>query len=309
MADQRGHTVRRRRLAAELRRLRTVAELTQEQATAKLGDGWSCSKLSRVETARLGISPAGLEQLLDLYGVAEEKRGRLLKLARRTRPRGWWDAYSGSLPGDYASYIGLESEAVTLRCFDAVTVHGLLQTEDYARAVIQAGLMALGPPAETERRVDVLMTRQRLLNRPGSPLRLRAVIHEAALRCQVGSLAIMRAQCARLLELASLPTVELQVLPNAAGAHPATAGAFSILEFPEPHDPAVAYVETMTGNLFVEKDADVYRYALAFDHLCAMALGHAESAAFIARLAGRLPDPQGPDPQGPGGPTDEEVRI
>ncbi|MGE5136705.1 MAG: helix-turn-helix domain-containing protein [Gemmatimonadota bacterium] len=294
MADQRAPAVRRRRLAAELRRLRTVAGLTLEQAAAKLGDGWSCSKLSRVETARLGISQSGLRQLLDLYGVAEDRRAPLLRLTRKPRSRGWWDAYSGSLPGDYASYIELESEAAALHCFDAVTVHGLLQTEEYARAIIRAGLMTLSPPAETERRVDVRMTRQRLLTRPDCPLRLRAVIHEAALRCQVGSPAVMRAQCARLLELAGLPTVELQVLPNAAGAHPATAGTFSILEFPEPHDPAVAYVETMTGNLFVDKDAEVYRYTLAFDRLCAMALGRAESAAFIARLAGQLPDVQTP---------------
>jgi hypothetical protein len=311
VADQRGPTVRRRRLAGELRRLRTVAELTLEQAAAKLGDGWSCSKLSRVETARLGISPDCLGQLLDLYGVAGDKRAPLLRLARKSRSRGWWDAYSGSLPGDYASYIELESEAATLRCFDAVTVHGLLQTEDYARAVIRAGLMALSPPAEVERRVDVRMTRQRLLTRTASPLRLRAVVHEAALRCQVGSPAIMRAQYARLLELARLPTVELQVLPNEAGAHPATAGSFSILEFPEAHDPAVAYVETMTGNLFVEKDAEVFRYTLAFDRLCAMALSPAESLAFTARLPGPLPGTPGrlPDPQGSTGLTDEEVRT
>lgn len=302
MADQRGPTVRRRRLAAELRRLRTIAELTLEQAAAKLGDGWSCSKLSRVETARLGVSPGDLRRLLDLYGVEDGKRGPLLKLARKARPRGWWDAYSGSLPGDYASYIELESEAAGLQCFDAVTVHGLLQTEDYARTIIGAGLMALTPPAETERRVAVRMTRQRLLSRAVNPLRMRAVIHEAALRCQVGSPAIMRGQCVRLLEVARLPTVELQVLPNAAGAHPATAGTFSILEFPEPHDPAVAYVETMTGNLFVEADAEVYRYTLAFGQLRAMALGPEESTAFIARLAGRASRP--PTPL-----QDEEVRT
>jgi transcriptional regulator with XRE-family HTH domain len=286
VAGQRGPSVRQYRLAAELRRLRVIAELTLEQAAAKLGDGWSCSKLSRVETARLRISHADLRQLLDLYGVAESRRGPLLRLARSTRSRGWWDAYSPSLPGDYANYIELESQAAALRCFDALTVHGLLQTEDYARAIISAGLMSLSPPAETDRRVDVRLTRQRLLTRTPGPLRLHAVIHEAALRCQVGSPGIMRAQCARLLAVAALPTVTLQVLPNAAGAHPATAGTFSILEFPEPHEPAVAYVETMTGNLFVERDAEVYRYSLAFGHLCAMALGPGESTACIARLAG-----------------------
>jgi transcriptional regulator with XRE-family HTH domain len=285
VADERGPTIRRRRLAAELRRQRAAAQLTLAQAAARLGDGWSSSKLSRVETARLGISPPDLRRLLDLYGVTESRRGPLLALARKTRSRGWWDAYSPGLPGDYASYIELESEAAALRCFDAVTVHGLLQTEDYARGVISAGLMALSPPAETDRRVDVRMTRQRLLRREPGPLRLWAVIHEAALRCQVGSAAIMRAQYARLAELAGLPNVVLQVLPNTAGAHPGTAGTFSILEFPGPHDPAVAYVETLTGNLFAETDAEVHRYTLAFSHLSAMALGPGESRAFIARLA------------------------
>lgn len=291
MTDARGPAVRRRRLAAELRLLRMIAQLTLEQAAAKLGDGWSCSKLSRVETARLGISPGDLRRLLDLYGIEESRRGPLLMLARKARTRGWWDAYAASLPGDYASYLELESEAAALCCFDAVTVHGLLQTEDYARAVIGAGLMALSPPAETERRVEVRMRRQRLLTREGSPLRLRAVLHEAALRCQVGSAAIMRAQCARLLAAARLPAVELRVLPSAAGAHPGTAGTFSILEFPEPHEAAVAYVETMTGNLFIEKDAEVYRYTLAFRQLRQVALSPAESTAFIGRLAGGLPDP------------------
>ena len=310
MADERGSTVRRRRLAAELRRQRVIAQLTLVQAAAELGDGWSSSKLSRVETARLGISPGDLRRLLDLYGVLESRRGPLLKLTRKARSRGWWEAYSPGLPGDYASYIELESEAVALHCFDAVTVHGLLQTEEYARAVIDAGLMALWAPAETDRRVDVRMTRQRLLTRKPGPLRLWAVIHEAALRCQVGSPAVMRAQCAHLTELAGLPNVTLQVLPNAAGAHPGTAGTFSILEFPEPHDPAVAYVETLTGNLFVETDAEVHRYTLAFSQLSAMALSPEESQAFIARLAG----PAKPRPAQPPGlhqpPTqDKEVRT
>ena len=291
MADERGPTVRRRRLAAELRRQRVISQLTLEQAAARLGDGWSSSKLSRVETARLGVRPADLRRLLDLYGTPEGRRGPLLKLARSARTRGWWDAYSASLPGDYASYIELESEAAALRCFDATTVHGLMQTEDYARAIISAGLMTLSPPAEIERRVDVRMTRQRLLTRAPGPLRVWAVVHEAALRCQVGSAGVMRAQCARLLELAALPNLVLQVLPDAAGAHPGSAGTFSVLEFPEPDDPAVAYVETMTGNLFVEKDAEVHRYTLAFSRLSAMALSPEESQAFIARLAGRAPQP------------------
>lgn len=287
MADRRGPTIRRRRLAAELRRFRTIAELTLEQAATRLGDGWSYSKLSRVETGRLGISAADLTRLLDLYGVAGSRREPLLRLARSARARGWWDAYSAGLPGDYVSYIELESEASGLRCFDAGMINGLMQTEDYARAVIEAALMALVPPAETDRRVDVRLTRQRLLTRDGDPLQITSVISEAALRRVAGSHATMRAQYRHLLDLARLPNVALAVLPEAAGAHPAMTGSFEIMEFPGPHDQAVVYVETMNGNLFIESDSDVYRYLLAFDHLRSMALGPAESTAYLGRLAGR----------------------
>lgn len=287
MADPRGPTIRRRRLAAELRRLRTIAELTLEQAANRLGDGWSYSKLSRIETARLGVSASGLTRLLDLYGVPAAKRDPLLRLARSARTRGWWDAYASGLPAGYLSYIELESEAAGLRCFDASMVNGLMQTEGYARAVVAAALMALTPPAETDRRVDVRLTRQRLLTRPQNPLRLTAVVAEAALRHPAGDPATMAAQYRRLVEVAGLPTVSLQVLPAEAGAHPAMTGSFQILDFAGPHDQAVVYVETMTGNLFVESDSDVYRYSLAFDHVRTMALDPAQSLAFLRQLAGR----------------------
>jgi transcriptional regulator with XRE-family HTH domain len=287
VADARGPTIRRRRLAAELRRLRTIAELTLDQAANRLGDGWSCSKLSRVETARLGISAEDLATLLDLYGVSEPKREPLLRLARNARVRGWWDAYARDLPGDYVSYIELEAEAVAIRCFDAGMINGLMQTEEYAREVTAAALMGLASPAQAGRRVDVRLIRQRVLSRQADPLRLTAVIAEAALRRPAGPHAAMRAQYGHLLSLASLPNVALQVLPTATGAHPAMTGSFEILEFAGPHDQAVVYVETMTGNLFVESDSDVYRYSLAFDHLRAMALGPAESTAYLGQLAGR----------------------
>jgi transcriptional regulator with XRE-family HTH domain len=291
VADPRGPTIRRRRLAAELRRLRTIAELTLEQAANRLGDGWSYSKLSRVETARFGISAADLTSLLDLYQVAAHKREPLLRLARSARARGWWDAYAADLPAGYVSYIELESQATALRCFDAGLINGLLQTPDYARAVTAAALMALSPPALTERRVDVRMIRQRLVTREAAPLRLSAVICEAALRRQAGSAALMRAQYQHLREMAERRNVVLQILPETAGAHPALTGGFSIMEFGGEHGEAVVYVETLTGNLFVDNDSEVYRYSLAFDHLSAAALTPAESAA---RLSGLGPGDQRP---------------
>jgi transcriptional regulator with XRE-family HTH domain len=286
MATGRGPTVRRRRLAAELRRLRERGELTLEQAASQVD--WSVAKLSRIETARVGVNLADLRYLLRIYDVTDERLEELVSLARRAKMRGWWEAYADTLPSDYASYIGLESEAIAMRCYDAQTLNGLLQNPDYAREIIRATMMALSPPAETERRVEVRTTRQRLLTRQESPLRLWSVIDEAALRREVGSPQVMKAQCGRLLELSDLPNVTIQVLPDTAGAHPATTGTFAILEFPEPQDPDVVYLETLTANIFVENDAEVYRYALAFDHLRAMAFGPDESKALIAaRAAGR----------------------
>jgi transcriptional regulator with XRE-family HTH domain len=278
-----GPTVRRRRLAAELRRLRDRSELTLEEAAGQLG--WSITKLSRVETSRVGIQPGDLKRMLDLYGVEGDRRSGLTSLGRAARTKGWWDAYADSLPSDYANYISLEADTSALRCYDVQTVNGLLQTEDYAREVIGSALMALCPPAEVERRVEVRQTRQRLLRRDPDPLRFWTVIDQAALRRVTGSPGVMRAQYARMLELAQLPNITIQVLPDSAGAHPGTAGTFAIMEFPERHDPAVVYIETMTSSLYVENDAAVYRYALAFDQLRALALGARESSAVIARLA------------------------
>jgi transcriptional regulator with XRE-family HTH domain len=278
-----GPTVRRRRLAVELRRLRDRAELTLEEAAGQLG--WSITKLSRIETSRVGVQPDDLKRMLDLYEIDGERRSGLITLGRAARTKGWWDAYADSLPADYANYISLEADASALRCYDVQTVHGLLQTEDYARAIVASGLMALSPPAEVERRVEVRQTRQRLLTRESGPLRFSTVVDEAALRRMVGSAEIMRAQCARLLKLAQLPNVTIQVLPYDAGVHPGLAGTFAIMEFPERHDPAVVYIETMTSNLYVENDAAVYRHTLAFDQLRALALGPQGSAEFIARLA------------------------
>jgi transcriptional regulator with XRE-family HTH domain len=262
--------------------------MTLEQAAGQLG--WSVTKMSRIETSRVGVSVKDLKRMFEVYELEDDRRAALLSLARGAKARGWWDAYSDSLPSDYASYIALESEASAMRWYACQAPPGLLHTREYAHEIIRAGLMALSPPAEVERRVDVRTTRQHLLTRDENPQRLWTVIDEAALRRQVGSPEVMRAQYDMLLEFADLPNVTLQILPDSAGAHPAMVGSFTIMEFPEPHDPDVVYVETFTGNLFIESDAEVYRYALAFDHLRAMALNPEDSRAFIAaRKAGQHP--------------------
>jgi hypothetical protein len=279
----RGPTVRRRRLAGELRRLRERNETTIEVAAAQLK--WSIAKVSRIETARTGITAPDLTAMLDLYGVDDDKRAALHALARTARKRGWWDAYADSTPSDYTTYIELEAETASMRSFDPLIVNGLLQTEEYAQEIIRAALMALSPPAEIQRRVEIRMTRQQLLLQEESPLRFWTIINESVLHQQVGSPEIMAAQFAKLAELSQRDNVTIQVLPFSKAAHPATAGQFAIMEFREPYDPEVVYVESLASSLYVESEMEIYLHTLAFDHLRAMALDPEDSRALISGLA------------------------
>ncbi|MCO6011086.1 helix-turn-helix domain-containing protein [Actinoallomurus purpureus] len=276
-------TIRERRIAIELRRLREQTGLTLDQAAERLG--WSRATLGRMETAIRRIKPVELQRLLDIYKVDVRRRDDLAELARGARERGWWHRYTDTLPAAYASYIALEADARSLRCYDALVVHGLLQTEDYAREVIKAGLMQLASDSEVERRVEVRLNRQALLAERTPPLELWCVIDENTLRRMIGGTAVMRAQYTHLAELAELPNVTLQVLPHKVGAHPGVEGTFAILEFPERYMPDVGYIEALNGALYLEDDTDVHAYSLVFNRLVAEALGLGESAAFLRRLA------------------------
>jgi transcriptional regulator with XRE-family HTH domain len=280
-ADRRAPSVRGRQLAAELRRLRDAATLTGEEAAARLG--WSPSKVSRIETGQTAPSPADLRRVLDLYEVAGTQRGRLELLGQSAGQRGWWDAYADTLGPEYTALIALEAEAESVRWYSPMLVPGLLQTERYAREVIRSGLL-IAPPGEVERRVQVKMNRQRVLARD-TPLLLNVVLDEAAILRPVGDAAVMREQFAHLARIAGQPGVNLQMLPLAAGPHPATTGEFTILGFPDLIAPDVVYLENMTSDLYVEREADVYRYAMAFDRLRAIALGPDDSAALITARA------------------------
>lgn len=257
--------------------------MTIEVAAERLK--WSIAKVSRIETARTGITAPDLTAMLDLYGVDDDKRVALHALARTARKRGWWDAYADSTPSVYGTYIELEADTAFMRSFDPLIVNGLLQTEEYAREIIRAAVMALSPPAEVQRRVEMRMTRQQLLLQEESPLRLWTIINESVLRQQVGSPDIMTGQYAKLAELSKRDNVTIQVLPSSKAAHPATAGQFAIMEFREPYDPEVVYVESMTSSLYVESEMEIYRYTLAFDHLRALALDPGESRVLISDLA------------------------
>src|SRR5271170_613401 len=280
MGSEHSPTVRRRRLALELRRLREAARLTCEEVAEHLE--CSASKISRVETGRVSVSPRDVRDMLELYGVPAEQRESLVQLARDSRQKGWWNAYSDTMQPQMATYIGLESAASEIRIYEVSLIPGLLQTEDYARAVIKAG-MVNSPAEDIERRVSLLMARQPAVVREDPP-KVWAVLDEAALRRRVGGSGLMRLQLEHLLAQAVLPNVAVQVIPFGGGAHPAMGRPFIILVFPERVDTDVVYLEDLTSALYLEDVAEVDRYNVFFNHLRATALSFDDSAALITSV-------------------------
>jgi transcriptional regulator with XRE-family HTH domain len=280
MVSEHSPTVRRRRLALELRRLREAAKLTCEEVADHLE--CSASKISRVETGRVSVSPRDVRDMLQLYGVPAAQRESLVQLARDSRQKGWWHAYSDTMQPQMATYIGLESAASEIRIYEVSLIPGLLQTEDYARAVIRAG-MVNSPAEDIERRVSLLMARQPAVVRDDPP-KVWAVLDEAALRRRVGGAGLMRLQLEHLLAQAALPNVAVQVIPFGGGAHPAMGRPFIILVFPERVDTDVVYLEDLTSALYLEDVAEVDRYNVFFNHLRATALSFDDSAALITSV-------------------------
>jgi transcriptional regulator with XRE-family HTH domain len=281
MATDQSPTVRRRRLALELRRLREAARLTCEEVAEHLE--CSASKISRVETGRVSVSPRDVRDMLEIYGVSGQERDSLVQLARDSRQKGWWHAYSDTINPQFATYVGLESAASEIRVYEVSLIPSLLQTEDYARAIITSGIMN-GTGEEMERSVALRMARQPALTRDDDPPLLWTVLDEAALRRRVGGSELMRAQLEHVLELSSLKNVALQVIPFGAGAHPAMGRPFVILVFPERIDPDVVYLEDLTSAFYLEDVDEVDRYNVFFNHLRATALSFDESAALITSV-------------------------
>jgi transcriptional regulator with XRE-family HTH domain len=275
--------VRRRRLGYELRLLREAARLTGEDVATALG--WSDSKVSRIETGRISVHHGDVADMLDLYNVTDSAtRDALITLARQARKQGWWHPYSDILQRHYATYIGLETAAASLRAFEPLTVPGLLQTETYARVVIRTNTRELGD-AEVERLIEVRLRRQNVVFDSDDPMRMLVVLDEAALHREIGGPAVMYEQIQRLIEAAAHPRVRLQVLPFAQGSHVGMAGTFGIFEFPDEHDPDIGFVETVAGSLFLERHAEVAAARDSFDELSAQALSREDTAHLLTEIS------------------------
>jgi transcriptional regulator with XRE-family HTH domain len=276
-------TVRRRRLRYELRRLRTEQGLTIEDVQERSNGDVRAPSLSRWETGERSIRPSDLRVLLDIYDVPPADREALLTLARQAKERGWWQAYTAVMPESFQAYVGLEAEASLIREYAAELVPGLLQTEDYYREFLSTA------PADTDtaRKIEVRTTRQQRLTGDDRP-QYWAVLNEAVIRRTVGGPEIMRTQLARILELAALQGVTIQVLPFTAGAHPAMEGPFSILGFPEPVDPDIVYLENQAGSVYLENADEIDRYSQVITHLIARALSPEDSARLIRNVAASL---------------------
>jgi transcriptional regulator with XRE-family HTH domain len=262
-----GPTVLRRLLGSQLRRLREASGITRE-AAGHLIRG-SESKISRMELGRVSFKERDVADLLTLYGVTDpEERAALLALTRQANEPGWWYRYSDLIPNWFTVYLGLEQAASLLRIYEIQYVTGLLQTEDYARAVMvgSAKLRAGASPQETERRVAFRMERQRMLDRPNPP-RLWVVEDELALRRPIGGREVLRGQLKALIDACDRPNVTIQVLPFHVGWHDGKSGAFIILRFPEPEIPDLVYTEQLTSSLYLDKQEDLDAYTAAFASL------------------------------------------
>jgi transcriptional regulator with XRE-family HTH domain len=274
-------TVLRMLLGAQLRRLREATEISAERAGYEIRA--SRSKISRMETGRVGFKLRDIQDLLTLYGVADEKqRANVIALASRSREPEWWTQYSDILPDWFEAYLGLESAATAIRSFENQFVPGLFQTGDYARAVTRLGHQT-APGGEIERRVRLRLARQDLLSRTRRP-RIWAVMDEAVLRRPIGGTAVMRAQLFRLIEVARLPGVRLQVVPFTRGGHAAASGSFTILRFEERDLPDVVYIEQLTSAVYLDQRPDVEHYLEVVDQLSGEALTPAATALFIEQV-------------------------
>ncbi|MDX6247272.1 MAG: hypothetical protein QOF10_632 [Kribbellaceae bacterium] len=280
-----GPTALRIMLGGHLRRMREAARISRADA------GWqiraSESKVSRMELGRVGFKERDVSDLLDLYGLQDEQeRSRLMELARAANNPGWWSRYGDVMPSWFANYVGLEVAAKLIRTYEVLFVPGLLQTETYARAVVQLGKAYL-PPDEIDQRVALRVTRQQILTR-ADPVRLWVVIDEAVLRRPIGGREAMCEQIEHLLKVSQLPNITLQVMPFSSVGYPGAGGAFTIMRFPEGDLPDVVYIEHAASALYLDKLEDLDEYAAIMDALTIAAAPVNETPARLTEALERM---------------------
>ncbi|MFY1703971.1 helix-turn-helix domain-containing protein [Micromonospora sp. WMMA1923] len=282
-------TVKRRRLALTLRKLREQTGLSSTEAARRVDH--DASWLSRIEIADVRPHPNDVRALLTLYGMTGEEAEAVIEVARQAKQRGWWQQYSDVLPTWFTTYVGMESEASVLRIYECQMVHGLLQTEDYARAVFHGAPVPMRD-GEVERQVSLRMERQVILGSEDQPA-LRVILDEGAVRRAVGGPKVLRGQIDRLLQESERRLIQIQLLPFGAGT--GFDGSFTILDFPPlpaPYPDAaedrLVYIDTLTGALYLERPAEVAAYATAFEQLCAVALSPSETRDTLRRIGQEL---------------------
>ena len=282
MSARIGLNVRQRKLASELRRLRELALLTSEQVAQRLG--WSASKISRIENARIKLRPEDVQQLLDLYEVPVDQREELLELAGEPDRKRWWDAYSDTLSAEMLSLISLEDTAVAARNFEPMLIPGLLQTEAYAREVFGMWkVLSRLPPIQLERRLEARVTRQLILLKE-RPLTLHVIVDEAVLSRQIGNASVMRDQLRHLAETSRAPNITVQVLPLAQEREVMAIEPFVLLEIPD-FRPVLCVENLFDSRLHIDDADHVHMYSLMFDGVRDAARPPEESRILIERTA------------------------
>jgi transcriptional regulator with XRE-family HTH domain len=283
-SERAGPTVRRMLVGAELRRLRTAKGLSREEAGAAIrASEW---KIHRLENGQVSFKEHDIVDLLRLYGVTDaDEVAEFVVLAREANTPGWWQRYGDVLPQWFRTYVDLESAASLIRTYEGQLVPGLLQTDEYIRAVVHDA--SLEPSEDVGRRVRLRMARQTVLTGEHPP-RLWAVVDEAALRRPVGGREVMRGQLERLIAATKLPNVTLQILPFAGGAHPAMVSAFSILRFADRELPDVVYLEHLTNAVYLDKREEVERYLDVMELLCVASEPPARTVELLTRFLDQL---------------------
>ncbi|MER7367635.1 helix-turn-helix domain-containing protein [Nonomuraea wenchangensis] len=277
-----GPTALRILLGSQLRKLREAKNVTREEAGHLIRG--SESKISRMELGRVGFKERDVADLLTLYGVVDQQaRSAVLDLVANANEPGWWHRFNDVLPTWFQAYVGLEEAATRIRTYEVQFVPGLLQTKEYARAVVTAGTAGIGAE-EIARRVDLRLERQRIFERPDGPV-FWAVIDEAALRRPIGGAEVMKAQLEHLIDLMRQPSITIQIMPFSFGGHSAEGGAFSVLRFPDPDLPDVVYVEQLASALYLDKREDVDRYTEVMERLCAVSTTPDETTELLRKIA------------------------